>query len=250
MDSPKALRLGVNVDHVATLRNARGGTHPQPVAAALLAIQAGADGITAHLREDRRHIKDDDIFAIREAISAPLNFEIAATDEMIAIALNTKPNAVCIVPERREELTTEGGLAVVGHENRLADMLGPLKEAGIRLSLFIEANEADIDSAERIGADIVELHTGSYCHSLTEGPSELMRIKRVAAYGATLGIEIHAGHGLGFDTVGPIAAIAEIEELNIGHFLIGESVFCGLQTAISRMRQKMQLNRYPDKLTD
>lgn len=250
MDSLKPLRLGVNIDHVATLRNARGGTHPEPVAAALLAIQAGADGITAHLREDRRHIRDDDILAIREIIGAPLNFEIAATDEMIAIALNTKPNAACIVPERREELTTEGGLAVVGHEDRLTDMLRPLKEAGIRLSLFIEANEADVDSAKRIGADIVELHTGRYCHSLTERPSELMRISRVAAYGATLGIEIHAGHGLGFDTVGPIAAIGEIEELNIGHFLIGESVFCGLQTAISRMRQKMQSNRYPDKLTD
>lgn len=247
LDSLKPLRLGVNIDHVATLRNARGGVHPEPVAAALLAIRAGADGITAHLREDRRHIRDDDIVAIREAIKAPLNFEMAATDEMIAIALKTKPNAACIVPERREEVTTEGGLAVVGHEDRLTDMLWPLKEAGIRLSLFIEANEADIDSAKLIGADIVELHTGSYCHGLTEGLSELRRIRRAAAYGGNLGIEIHAGHGLGFDTVGPIAAIPEMEELNIGHFLIGESVFCGLQTAITRMRQKMQSSRYIDK---
>ncbi len=247
LDSPKALRLGVNIDHVATLRNARGGAHPDPVAAALLAVEAGADGITAHLREDRRHIRDDDIAAIREAITAPLNFEMAATDEMIAIALDTKPNAACIVPERREELTTEGGLAVVGHEDRLADVLRPLKTAGIRLSLFIEANQADIDSAKQIGADIVELHTGSYCHNKNEQPFELERIKRAAAYGNRLGIEIHAGHGLGFDTVGAIAAIPEIEELNIGHFLIGESVFCGLETAITKMRHKMQSNRYPEE---
>jgi pyridoxine 5-phosphate synthase len=237
----------VNIDHVATIRNARGGVHPEPVTAALLAIRAGADGITAHLREDRRHIRDDDIAAIQQAIRAPLNFEMAATDEMIAIALNAKPNAACIVPERREEVTTEGGLAVVGHEDRLIDMLRPLKAAGIRLSLFIEANEADIDAAKWIGADIVELHTGRYCHSLTERPAELQRIRRAATYGANLGIEIHAGHGLGFGTVGPIAAIPEMEELNIGHFLIGESVFCGLETAITQMRQEMQSNRYPDK---
>ena len=250
LDSQKPLRLGVNVDHVATLRNARGGVHPRPVTAALLAIRAGADGITAHLREDRRHIRDDDIAAIREAIQAPLNFEMAATDEMIAIALSTKPNAACIVPERREEVTTEGGLAVVGNEDRLTDLLSPLKEAGIRLSLFIEANEADIDSAKRIGADIVELHTGSYCNDLTKSQAELRRIRRAAAYGANLGIEIHAGHGLGFDTVGPIASIPEIVELNIGHFLIGESVFCGLESAITLMRQKMQSSRYPNKLGD
>ncbi len=247
MDSQKPLRLGVNIDHVATLRNARGGAHPEPVAAALLAIRAGADGITAHLREDRRHIRDDDIAAIREAIMAPLNFEMAATDEMIDIALNTKPNAACIVPERREELTTEGGLAVVGNEDRLTDLLLPLKEAGIRLSLFIEANEADIDAAKQIGADIVELHTGNYCNDLSEGRTELQRIKHAAAYGSNLGIEIHAGHGLGFDTVGPIAAIPEIEELNIGHFLIGESLFCGLEAAITKMRQKMQSSRYRNK---
>jgi len=248
LDKPKPIRLGVNVDHVATIRNARGGVHPAPVAAALLAIKAGADGITAHLREDRRHIRDDDIFAIREAVKAPLNFEMAATDEMVAIALNTKPNAACIVPERREEVTTEGGLSVVGHEDRLTDQLGPLKEAGIRLSLFIEANKADIESAKQIGADIVELHTGRFCHSKTERPAELRRIRQAAAYGAHLDIEIHAGHGLGFDTVGPIAAIPEVEELNIGHFLIGESVFFGLETAITQMRQKMQSSRYPNKL--
>ena len=244
LESQKPLRLGVNIDHVATLRNARGGIHPEPVAAALLAIRAGADGITAHLREDRRHIRDEDIAAIREAIKAPLNFEMAATNEMITIALKTGPNAVCIVPERREEVTTEGGLAVVGNENRLTDLLLPLREAGIRLSLFIEANEADIESAKQIGADIVELHTGSYCNNSTESFRELGRIKRAAAYGASLGIEIHAGHGLGFDTVGPIAAIPEIEELNIGHFLIAESVFCGLEMAITQMRQKMQSSRY------
>ena len=191
MNSPKALRLGVNVDHVATLRNARGGDHPNPVAAALLAVEAGADGITAHLREDRRHIRDDDIAAIREAIEAPLNFEMAATDEMVAIALDTKPNAACIVPERREELTTEGGLAVVGQEDRLADVLWPLKKAGIKLSLFIEANEADIDAAKQIGADIVELHTGSYCHNINAQPIELERIERAAAHGVELGIEMN-----------------------------------------------------------
>ena len=248
LESQKPLRLGVNVDHVATLRNARGGVHPKPVEAALLAIRAGADGITAHLREDRRHIRDDDIAAIKEAIGAPLNFEMAATDEMLAIALNTRPNAVCIVPERREEVTTEGGLAVVGNEDRLADLLWPVKEAGIRLSLFIEANEADIESAKKIGADIVELHTGRYCNDANQGQAELLRIAHAAAYGANLGIEIHAGHGLGFDTVGEIAAIPEIEELNIGHFLIGESVFCGLETAIAQMRQKMQFSRYRNKL--
>jgi pyridoxine 5-phosphate synthase len=239
----KPLRLGVNIDHVATLRNARGGVHPDPVAAALLAIKAGADGITAHLREDRRHIRDDDIAAIRQAIDAPLNFEMAATAEMVAIALKTKPNAACIVPERREEVTTEGGLAVVGHEDRLADMLGPLKQAGIRLSLFIEANPADIDAAKAIGADIVELHTGRYCHDAQGRPGELMRIKQAARHSASLGIETHAGHGLGFDTVDAIAAIAEMEELNIGHFLIGESVFCGLEAAIAKMRHLMDSAR-------
>jgi len=238
---PAPLRLGVNIDHVATLRNARGGHHPDPGAAARCAIDAGADGITAHLREDRRHIRDADIAAIKAAIDVPLNFEMAATAEMIAIALQTRPNAACMVPENRAEITTEGGLAVVGHESRLADILLPLKAAGIRLSLFIEANQADIDSAAQIGADIVELHTGRYCDAPTT--DELDRITRAAQHGAACGIEVHAGHGLGFDTVGAIAAIPEIVELNIGHFLIGESVFSGLGAAISKMRQLMDAGR-------
>ena len=242
-DSLKPLRLGVNIDHVATLRNARGGAHPDPVAAAELAIKAGADGITAHLREDRRHIRDEDIAAIRNAIDVPLNFEMAATSEMVAIALKTKPNAACIVPEHRAEVTTEGGLVVVGQEGRLAEMLAPLKAAGIRLSLFIEANPADIDAAKQIGADIVELHTGLYCHDVVGRDAELNRIQLAARHSASLGIETHAGHGLGFDTVGAIAAIAEMEELNIGHFLIGESVFCGLEAAIVKMRQLMDAAR-------
>ena len=243
----KPLRLGVNIDHVATLRNSRGGAHPDPVDAAELAIKAGADGITAHLREDRRHIRDEDIAAIREAIDVPLNFEMAATIEMVAIALKTKPNAACIVPERRTEVTTEGGLSVVGQEDRLADMLAPLKAAGIRLSLFIEANQADIDAAKQIGADIVELHTGRYCDDVAGREAELKRIQLAARHSASLGIETHAGHGLGFDTVGPIAAIAEMEELNIGHFLIGESVFFGLEAVIVKMRHLMDAARNNDR---
>ena len=233
------LRLGVNIDHVATLRNARGGSHPDPVAAARLAVSAGADGITAHLREDRRHIRDADMKALRTAISVPLNFEMAATDEMVAIALDVRPNAACIVPENRAEITTEGGLAVIGNETKLADLLAPLKEAGIRLSLFIEANPADIDAAAQIGADIVELHTGSYCHDSSNKDAELARIERAAAHSAACGIETHAGHGLGYETVGSIAAIPQIVELNIGHFLIGEAVFGGLDAAIGKMRQIM-----------
>ncbi len=239
----KLLRLGVNIDHVATIRNARGGAHPDPVAAALLAIEAGADGITAHLREDRRHVRDQDILAIREAIDAPLNLEMAATPEMVAIALKTRPNAVCIVPENRSEITTEGGLAVVGNEACLADLLVPLKQAGIRLSLFIEANPADIDAAVQVGADIVELHTGRYCHDQARRGDELVRIQRAAKHSASCGIETHAGHGLSYDTVGPIAAIAQMEELNIGHFLIGESLFCGLGAAIKKMRLIMDTAR-------
>ena len=245
-NSLKPLRLGVNIDHVATLRNARGGAHPDTVAAAELAIKAGADGITAHLREDRRHIRDEDIAAIREAIDVPLNLEMAATSEMVAIALKTRPNAVCIVPERRTEVTTEGGLTVVGQEDRLGGMLAPLRAVGIRVSLFIEANPADIDAAKQIGADIVELHTGRYCYDVAFRETELNRIKLAARHSASLGIETHAGHGLGFDTVGPIAAIMEMEELNIGHFLIGESVFCGLEAAIVKMRQLMDVARNDD----
>ena len=233
---PHRVRLGVNIDHVATIRNARGGAHPSPLAAALQAEAAGADGITAHLREDRRHIRDDDMVAIRAGISVPLNFELAATSDMIAMALKIRPNAACIVPEKREEVTTEGGLAVIGQEARLADQLAPLKDAGIKLSLFIEANQADIDAAVAIGADIVELHTGRYCHDSAGRESELLRLQVAARHAATVGIECHAGHGLDYDTVSPIAAIPNIEELNIGHFLIGESIFCGLPAAIEKMR--------------
>ena len=237
------VRLGVNIDHVATIRNARGGAHPSPLAAALQAEAAGADGITAHLREDRRHICDDDMFAIKAGISVPLNFELAATSDMIAIALKIRPNAACIVPEKREEITTEGGLAVIGQEARLADQLAPLKDAGIKLSLFVEANQADIDAAVAIGADIVELHTGRYCHESLERDGELLRLQTAAQHAASVGIECHAGHGLDYDTVSPIAAISSIEELNIGHFLIGESIFCGLPAAIEKMRQLIDAAR-------
>ncbi|MBT6415564.1 pyridoxine 5'-phosphate synthase [Candidatus Puniceispirillum sp.] len=239
VSSLSRLRLGVNIDHVATLRNARGGIHPNPVDAALLAQKAGADGITAHLREDRRHIRDDDIRAIKDAILVPLNFEMAANSEMIDMALTVRPNAACIVPERREEVTTEGGLAVAGNEDRLGTLLKPLKDAGIRLSLFIEANEAEIDAARAIGADIVELHTGRYCHDEANRAMECARIRSAATYAVNQGIECHAGHGLTFDTVAAIAAIPEMEELNIGHFLIGESIFLGLPEAIRHMRSLM-----------
>lgn len=240
---PNPLRLGVNIDHVATIRNARGGLHPSPLAAALQAEAAGVDGITAHIREDRRHIRDDDLVAIKANISVPLNFEMAATEEMIRIAQSVKPNAACIVPEKREEITTEGGLAVVGHEARLADQLAPLKESGIRLSLFIEANKSDIDAAVAIGADIVELHTGRYCYDSTGRDGELFRIQTAARYASAVGIECHAGHGLNYDTVSDIAAISSIEELNIGHFLVGESIFCGLTSAIKKMRHLMDAAR-------
>ena len=241
--APHKVRLGVNIDHVATIRNARGGAHPRPLLAALQAEAAGADGITAHLREDRRHIRDDDMVAIKAGISIPLNFEVAATPEMIAIAVKIKPNAACIVPEKREEITTEGGLAVIGQEARLADQLAPLKDAGIKLSLFIEANQADIDAAVAIGADIVELHTGRYCHDSAGRDQELLRLRSAAQHAASVGIECHAGHGLDYDTVSPIAAIPNIEELNIGHFLIGESIFCGLPAAIEKMRQLIDTAR-------
>ena len=240
---PHRVRLGVNIDHVATIRNARGGAHPSPLAAALQAEAAGADGITAHLREDRRHIRDDDMVAIKAGISVPLNFELAATSDMIAMALKIRPNAACIVPEKREEVTTEGGLAVIGQEARLADQLAPLKDAGIKLSLFIEANQADIDAAVAIGADIVELHTGRYCHDSAARDSELLRLQTAALHASTVGIECHAGHGLDYDTVSPIAAIPNIEELNIGHFLIGESIFCGLPAAIENMRHLIDAAR-------
>lgn len=237
----KHLRLGVNIDHVATLRNARGGAHPSPVAAALLAQKAGADGITAHLREDRRHIKDEDINDLKQAIDIPLNFEMAATQEMLENALRVRPNAACIVPERREELTTEGGLAVAGQETRLAPMIDQLKKAGIRVSLFVDADEQELQAAAKLGADIVELHTGRYCDSPAgEGRQhEARRIANGAHFAHALGLEVHAGHGLSFETVADIASMPEIVELNIGHFLIGASVFTGLEDAINQMRNLM-----------
>ncbi|MEK9853988.1 MAG: pyridoxine 5'-phosphate synthase [Rhodobiaceae bacterium] len=233
------LRLGVNIDHVATLRNARGGDNPDPVRAALAAQAAGADGITAHLREDRRHIRDADIHALKDAISLPLNFEMAATGEMVDIACEVKPNAACIVPERREEVTTEGGLAVAGREAELTPFFNRIRDAGIRLSLFIEASEAEIRAAAAVGADIVELHTGRYCHDAASSASELTRITEAAALADSLGLECHAGHGLDYDTVGAIAAIPQMHELNIGHFLMGESLFVGFDAAIDRLRRLM-----------
>jgi pyridoxine 5-phosphate synthase len=235
------LRLGVNIDHVATIRNARGGDLPDPVRAAALAKAAGADGITAHLREDRRHIRDADMQRLREEVDLPLNFEMAATDEMQAIAIQTKPHAVCLVPEKREERTTEGGLDVAGGHNHLKRFVSDLGDAGIRVSLFIEASEAQLDAAKSLGAPVVEIHTGAYCDAKTdeERARELDRIRHAVQYGAGIGLEIHAGHGLNFETVKPIAAMPEIAELNIGHFLIGEAVFVGLEAAIAEMRRLM-----------
>ena len=233
------LRLGVNIDHVATVRNARGGAHPDPVRAAVAAEAAGADGITAHLREDRRHIRDADMYAIRQAVTVPLNFEMAATDEMVGIALDVKPNAACIVPERREEVTTEGGLAVAGRESELEPYFTRIRDAGIRLSLFIEASEAEIRAAAAVGADIIELHTGRYCHDESGRAAELARIRKAAELVDSLGVECHGGHGLDFDTVGAIAAIPQMHELNIGHFLMGEAMFSGMDKAIAEMRRLM-----------
>ena len=231
------LRLGVNIDHVATVRNARGRAHPDPVRAAVAAEAAGADGITAHLREDRRHIRDADMYAIRQAVTVPLNFEMAATDEMVGIALDVKPNAACIVPERREEVTTEGGLAVAGRESELKPYFTRIRDAGIRLSLFIEASEAEIRAAAAVGADIIELHTGRYCHDESGRAAELARIRKAAELADSLGVECHGGHGLDFDTVGAIAAIPQMHELNIGHFLMGEAMFFGMEKAIAEMRR-------------
>ena len=238
------LRLGMNIDHVATVRNARGSAYPDPVRAAKLAEEAGADGITAHLREDRRHITDADIEALVANLSVPLNFEMAATDEMQAIALRHKPHAVCIVPEKREERTTEGGLEVAREENRLAHFIAPLRDAGSRVSIFIAADQPQIEAAHRIGAAVVELHTGAYCDLHAEGKfaerdDELKRLTEMAAFAHGLGLEVHAGHGLTYDTVQPIAALPEIAELNIGHFLIGEAIFLGIIPAIREMRRLM-----------
>ena len=238
------LRLGVNIDHVATIRNARGGPHPDPLRAAHAAASAGADGITAHLREDRRHITDTDIDRLMGEIDLPLNLEMAATEEMLAIALAHKPHAACIVPEKREERTTEGGLDAAGQFEALKPYVGRLRDAGIRVSLFIEPSEAQVEAALRLGAPVVEFHTGRYAH--VEGEERAVELKRIAdaaALAAKNGIEPHAGHGLTFDNVIPVAAIPQIAELNIGHFLVGEAIFTGLEDSVRRMRELMDQAR-------
>ena len=240
----RPLRLGVNIDHVATIRNARGGTHPDPVRAARMAQAAGADGITAHLREDRRHISDDDIRRLRDEIDLPLNLEMAATDEMLGIALKHLPHAACIVPEKRAERTTEGGLDVAGAKDRLARFVREMDGAGIRVSLFIEPDRIQLEAARAIRAPVVELHTGAYCEATgARRGQELARIVEAAKIAEAIGLECHAGHGLSFDTVGPIAEIPTVVELNIGHFLIGEAIFGGLDSAIRRMRALMDTAR-------
>jgi pyridoxine 5-phosphate synthase len=244
----RALRLGVNIDHVATIRNARGGAHPDPVRAARVAQAAGADGITAHLREDRRHISDNDIRRLRDEIDLPLNLEMAATDEMLGIALAHLPHAACVVPENRAERTTEGGLDVAGGKDRLARFVREMDGAGIRVSLFVEPERAQLEAARALGAPVVELHTGAYCErALADDAAgvahELARIESAALAGAASGLEVHAGHGLTFDTVGAVARIPEIVELNIGHFLIGEAVFTGLGPAVGHMRAVMDQAR-------
>tara|TARA_A100001037_G_scaffold303374_1_gene337202 strand:- start:5699 stop:6436 length:738 start_codon:yes stop_codon:yes gene_type:complete len=234
------LRLGVNVDHVATVRNARGIAHPDPVRAAHIAARAGADGITAHLREDRRHIRDDDIACLSDELDIPLNFEMAATEEMVDVAVKYRPHAACIVPEKREELTTEGGLDVIGASDRLGVMVPRLLDAGCRVSLFIDPDARQLDAAVSVGAPVVELHTGTYCDlEGVEREAELQRLRDGAIYARQIGLECHAGHGLNFETVSAIAAIPEIVELNIGHFLVGEAIFLGLEGAIHRMRDLM-----------
>jgi pyridoxine 5-phosphate synthase len=245
---PKTLRLGVNIDHVATIRNARGGRHPDPVAAAKLAIAAGADGITAHLREDRRHIRDDDMARLKAEISKPLNFEMAATDEMTAIVLKTMPHAVCIVPEKRSERTTEGGLDAAGQQRQLAPVVAQLTKAGIRVSLFIAAERAQIEAAVALDAPVIEIHTGAWCEALaqkhgSEADAEWQRIREGAQLAASLGLEVHAGHGLDYASAEAIAALPQIVELNIGHFLIGEAVFDGLSQSVKLMRAAMDRGR-------
>ena len=245
------VRLGVNIDHVATVRNARGGLHPDPVRAAELAIAAGADGITAHLREDRRHIRDDDIERLQALclrLGRPLNFEMAVTDEMVAIASRTRPHAACLVPERREERTTEGGLDVAGQHNRVAPAVAALAEAGLRVSLFIEANLEQIRAAHHTGAPVVELHTGAWCDALAEGRADeaaaiFEQLRAGARLADDLGLEVHAGHGLDFDTARAIAALPQVAELNIGHYLVGEAIFTGLEPAIRRMREAIDAGR-------
>src|SRR3954449_2479768 len=261
MSKPPALRLGVNVDHVATLRNARGGQRPDPVRAALLAIEAGADGITAHLREDRRHIRDEDMARLKSEISKPLNFEMAATEDMLAIALRTKPHAVCLVPERREELTTEGGLDVIGQHNALAPFIGRLNDAGVRVSLFIAAEPAQIETAAKLRAPVIEIHTGAWCDAMTDGDAakaeaEWQRIVKGAALAHSAGLEVHAGHGLDYVTAEKIAGLPEIVELNIGYYMVGQALFVGLGETVRTMRAAMDRGRKhagnpgdPDRVT-
>lgn len=248
MGEVRHLRLGVNIDHVATIRNARGGRHPDPVRAARLAVAAGADGITAHLREDRRHIRDDDMARLKAEIDKPLNFEMAATDDMIAIALRTLPHAACLVPERRAERTTEGGLDVAGQRSHVGQAVRALGGAGIRVSLFIAADRGQVEAAHAVGAPVIELHTGAWCDALAASDHdvaarEFERIRSAAAFADSLGLEVHAGHGLDYASAEAIAALPEIAELNIGHFLIGEAVFVGLDNAIRTMREAMDRGR-------
>lgn len=248
MPKPPPLRLGVNVDHVATLRNARGGQRPDPVRAALAAIEAGADGITAHLREDRRHIRDQDMIRLKAEISRPLNFEMAATDDMLRISLATRPHAVCLVPERREELTTEGGLDVAGQHNHLQPVIARLGDAGIRVSLFIAADPRQIEMAAKLRAPVIEIHTGGWCDAVVDGhtaraEAEWQRIKAGARLAHEAGLEVHAGHGLDYATAETIAALPEIAELNIGYYMIGEAIFVGIGETVRRMREAMARGR-------
>ncbi len=238
------MRLGINIDHVATLRNARGGVHPDPLRAARLVAVAGGDQITAHLREDRRHITDSDLAALVAESFLPLNMEMAATEEMVTIALGHRPFACCIVPERRQEVTTEGGLDAAGQKRHLAPVVQRLRDAGIRVSLFVDPELEQVAAAREIGADAIELHTGAYCDAaVSDRERHLEALRTAAAEGARLGLEIHAGHGLAYDTVGAVAAIPEVEELNIGHFLVGEAIFVGLEAAIRRMRMTIDAAR-------
>ncbi|RFC65828.1 pyridoxine 5'-phosphate synthase [Mesorhizobium denitrificans] len=242
------IRLGVNIDHVATVRNARGGIHPDPVRASLLALDAGADGITLHLREDRRHIREDDLRRLQEAVRAPVNLEMAATEEMVRIALAARPHAVCLVPERREEVTTEGGLDAAGNLEALRPVVARLVEAGIRVSLFIDPDERQVRAAAELGAPVVELHTGRYAETVGSSRSgELDRLTRAAAVTAQCGLECHAGHGLTFDNVEAVAALPEVVELNIGHFLIGEAIFVGLKASISEMKGLIAGSRWRER---
>lgn len=248
MPSVPPLRLGVNVDHVATIRNARAIDKPDPMRAALAAIEAGADGITAHLREDRRHIRDEDMARLKAEISKPLNFEMAVTDEMVAIALKTKPHAVCLVPERRQEITTEGGLDVIGQHNALVPVISKFKDAGVRVSLFIGAEPSQIEAAVRCGAPVIEIHTGAWCEAVADGEQERaerewQRIVAGARLAKSAGLEVHAGHGLDYETAEKIASLGEIVELNIGHFMIGEAVFVGLAQTVKEMRAAMDRGR-------